>query len=210
MVKIFSYVIPRDYGFAPNPFYGFCTLATCKPDIRKAAVVGDWIVATGSNAKNIKLGNYIVYAMKVTEKLTFNEYWNDDRFNRKKPNLRSSRMVAFGDNIYHKPDGSNDWLQENSHHTLHSGAPNPHNIKKDTSADAVLISNDFIYWGISAVLIPQELLAGNGESLIKKGPSHRCHFSQEFKNNFVEWIGDAPFKGLLGLPRQFHEEAKIR
>ncbi len=27
----------RDYGFAPNPFHGICTLATCKPVIRRVA-----------------------------------------------------------------------------------------------------------------------------------------------------------------------------
>ncbi|WP_225761747.1 hypothetical protein [Acinetobacter sp. Marseille-P8610] len=34
-MKIFSYVVSRDFGFAPNPFFNFCTLATCKPKIRK-------------------------------------------------------------------------------------------------------------------------------------------------------------------------------
>src|SRR5262245_31415483 len=45
-VRLYSYVVARDYGFAPNPFYGFCTLATCKPDIRRTADIGDWIVGT--------------------------------------------------------------------------------------------------------------------------------------------------------------------
>ena len=35
MAKGYSYIITRDYGFAPNPFGGVCTLATCKPKIRK-------------------------------------------------------------------------------------------------------------------------------------------------------------------------------
>ena len=37
---------PRDYGFAPNPYFGYCTLATCKPVIRRCAGVGDWIAWT--------------------------------------------------------------------------------------------------------------------------------------------------------------------
>ena len=41
---LYSYVITRDYGFAPNPFGGICTLATCKPGIRNHATVGDWVV----------------------------------------------------------------------------------------------------------------------------------------------------------------------
>ena len=37
-MEIFSYVITHDSGFAPNPFGGFLTLATCKPKIRKSAM----------------------------------------------------------------------------------------------------------------------------------------------------------------------------
>lgn len=50
MTRIYSYVVRYDSGFAPNPFYGYCTLATCKPDIRRAAEVGDWLVAPATTA----------------------------------------------------------------------------------------------------------------------------------------------------------------
>ena len=33
---LFSYVVATDSGFAPNPFFGLCTLACCKPAIRRA------------------------------------------------------------------------------------------------------------------------------------------------------------------------------
>ena len=36
-VRLYSYVFDHDYGFAPNPFHGVCTLATCKPSIREHA-----------------------------------------------------------------------------------------------------------------------------------------------------------------------------
>ena len=42
-MEYYSYVIKRDFGFAPNPFGEFCTLATCKPVIRKVANVNDWV-----------------------------------------------------------------------------------------------------------------------------------------------------------------------
>ena len=29
-MRIYAYVVTHDNGFAPNPFHGFCTLATCK------------------------------------------------------------------------------------------------------------------------------------------------------------------------------------
>jgi hypothetical protein len=78
-MAFYSYKMTRDFGFAPNPFGGFCTLATCKPHIRKKAKVGDWIIGTGS--KEIKLTfDSLIYVMKITEKLDLDVYWNDPRF----------------------------------------------------------------------------------------------------------------------------------
>ena len=71
-MRLFSYVVARDYGFAPNPFFGVCTLATCKPNVRRIARPGDWVVGTGSAAHNRE--GYLVFAMKVAEALTFDQY----------------------------------------------------------------------------------------------------------------------------------------
>ena len=49
-MKLFSYIITHDIGFAPNPFFGYCTLANCKPVIRRTSKIGDWIV--GISAKH--------------------------------------------------------------------------------------------------------------------------------------------------------------
>ncbi|MGE3595803.1 MAG: hypothetical protein AB7N70_09645 [Dehalococcoidia bacterium] len=38
-----SYKMTHDTGFAPNPFWGCLTLATCKPGIRQTRGPGDWI-----------------------------------------------------------------------------------------------------------------------------------------------------------------------
>ena len=72
-MRLFSYVVARDYGFAPNPFHGRCTLATCKPRIRNAAAIGDWVIGTGSSTAS-KEGR-LVYAMRITKTMTFNQYW---------------------------------------------------------------------------------------------------------------------------------------
>jgi hypothetical protein len=45
MTRLFSYTIPVDDGAAPNPFRGMCTLAICKPTIRRVAKKGDWVAA---------------------------------------------------------------------------------------------------------------------------------------------------------------------
>ena len=101
MARAFSYVVKRDYGFAPNPFYGFLTLATCKPLIRKNAEIGDFII--GNSPSN--LGSKLVYMAKVSEIITFDEYWSNPRFLCKKPIMNGSVKKLYGDNIYHHEGG---------------------------------------------------------------------------------------------------------
>lgn len=147
---LYTYAITRDFGFAPNPFHGFCTLATCKPRIRKAAKVGDWVMGVGGSTLGTVKGKCI-FLMKISEKIEFQNYWNDHRFSLKKPLRNGSRVQMLGDNIYHKNrDGS--WIQEDSHHSNPDGSPNPINVKRDTSSnDRVLISNCFYYFGSQAI-----------------------------------------------------------
>jgi|SRR6516225_285698 hypothetical protein len=81
-MTIFSYVIEHDLGFAPNPFHGVCTLACCKPRIRKKAQLRDYVLGLG--AVKPKLQGHITFWMRVGEILRFDEYWSDTRFRRKK------------------------------------------------------------------------------------------------------------------------------
>src|SRR5437016_2120161 len=71
-MTLFTYCISHDGGSAPNPFWGVCTLAICKPAIRRIAQVGAWVVGTGS--MNFNFESQVVYAMKVTKKLSLKEY----------------------------------------------------------------------------------------------------------------------------------------
>ena len=86
MSKLFSYVVHHDYGYAPNPFGGYCTLVKCKykhiiKNIVELAEVGDWIVGTGGADLNLSCGHgKLLYAMRVDEKLTIMEYYSDARF----------------------------------------------------------------------------------------------------------------------------------
>ena len=75
MSTLFSYCIPYDNGSAPNPFWGLCTLAICKPRIRQFANVGDWVVSTGSAVSPVgNVSDAVVYAMLVTQKMTMQDY----------------------------------------------------------------------------------------------------------------------------------------
>ena len=55
-MKLYSYIIKSDLGFSPNPFWGKCTLACCKPVIRKTAKPGDWVVGIRGKFLYNKLG----------------------------------------------------------------------------------------------------------------------------------------------------------
>lgn len=147
---LYAYAITRDFGFAPNPFHGLCTLATCKPGIRKSAKVGDWIMGIGgSSLPSVK--RRCILLMKVSEKVSFQDYWDHERFSLKKPVRNGSRVQMLGDNIYHK-DKSGRWIQEDSHHSNPDGTPNPINLDRDTGrTDQALVSNYFLYFGSGAL-----------------------------------------------------------
>lgn len=195
-MRLYSYVVARDYGFAPNPFGGVCTLCTCKPIIRRVAQVGDWIVGTGSAGR--KRSGTLVYAMRVAEVMGFAAYWDDDRFQFKKPDLRASKKRAFGDNIYRQsPVGG--WVQLNSHHSFADGTPNPANIANDTQTDRVLIATDYSYWGGKGPPIPKLFRNFDGHDLCTKR-GHKCNFPDDMVAAFIEWVRSLDASGFCGEP----------
>jgi Nucleotide modification associated domain 2 len=104
MPTLFSYCIPYDDGAAPNPFWGLCTLAICKPRIRRSANAGDWVVGTGSVVSPVgNVSGAVVYAMLVTQKVTMEDYdrLTQSELPRKIPLVDSADLRRrFGDSIY--------------------------------------------------------------------------------------------------------------
>lgn len=195
-MRLFSYVVARDYGFAPNPFHGCCTLATCKPRIRKVAAIGDWVIGTGS--KKQERQGHLVYVMRVSEVMTFCEYWHDQRFHSKRPDLRGSLKQAFGDNIYYRDD-DHTWRQIDSHHSYEGGIPNPHNIQNDTQVDRVLIGTEFAYWGGAGPKINNKFRNFCGQDLCA-GRNHRSKFPPRLVEDFVTWFRSLGTQGYQSDP----------
>ena len=190
MTKLYSYVLREDTGFAPNPYHGFCTLACCKGPIRMRAEVGDWIIGTGSDARGKWRGNYISYAMLVTDVLTFDEYWRDERFLPKRPNLDGNLTESCGDNIYQFDYATGCWCQEfPAYHCKTS------EMEEDTSVERVLISDDFVYWGGSGPLLPEF----RGCNLVKIGPYYKVKFPEWVVEEFIAWIGGLKCEGQKGV-----------
>ena len=204
MTKLYSYVLREDTGFAPNPYHGFCTLACCKGLIRMRAEVGDWIIGTGSDARGKGRGKYISYAMLVTEVLTFDEYWRDERFLPKRPNLDGNLTESCGDNIYQFDYGTGCWCQE-----IPAYHCEPSEKEEDTSVDRVLISEKFIYWGGSGPLLPEFY----GCNLIKSGPGYKVNFPQQAVEEFIAWIEGLKSEGHNGVsgdPLDLNMSEKLR
>ena len=204
MTKLYSYVLREDTGFAPNPYHGFCTLACCKGPIRMRAVVGDWIIGTGSDARGKWHGNNISYAMRVTEVLTFDEYWRDGRFLAKRPNPDGDLKESCGDNIYRFDYETGHWCQEVPAYHCESSE-----LEEDTSVDRVLISDDFIYWGGSGPLLPEF----RGCTLIKAGPGYKVKFPERVVEEFIAWIRGlqgAGQRGVCGKPLDLNLSEKSR
>lgn len=160
------------------------------------------MLGTGSAAHG-RTG-FAVYAMRVEESLTFEEYWTDARFDHKHPNLAGSRKMAFGDNIY-RPDGAGGWMQLDSHHSLHDGSANPLNVATDTRVNRVLVSRDFVYWGGEGPRIPDELRAfgTEGKDVCCRGQGDKSRFSDEMVAAVVRWIERFEERGLQGRPGQW-------
>ena len=160
MVRVYIYVVARDFGFAPNPFHGFCTLATCKPRIRRKAEVGDWVIGMGGDRLNAT--GKCIYAMRVSAKVNFNDYWTNPAYMDKKPVRNGSRKMMVGDNIYYFESANQKWQQADSHHSNTDGSINIHNLENDTQTDKVLISDHFVFFGTEAPVVPKSLLEAIG------------------------------------------------
>jgi Nucleotide modification associated domain 2 len=185
----------HDFGFAPNPFHGVCTLACCKPGIRKHAKEGDLIMGTGSAPHGI--AGHLCYWMRVEKILTFDQYWMSSSFVRKRPDLRGSLMWRYGDNIYHRDSSTGAWLQADSFHSLLGGVSKLANVRRDTfQTDHVLIGQDFCYWGgDKPPRIPDHL-----RRFVHTTQGHRNRFSETEKAALMDWLATIPQRGWVGDP----------
>lgn len=195
-MKLYSYIVTHDTGFAPNPFFGYCTLACCKPAIRRTANVGDWIVGLTPRAD----GNRIVFFMRVDEVLTFESYWRDPRFSQKKPRLDET-VAKNGDNIY-EPQPGGDFCQLPSRHSEppFGKRSNSKLMRRDLGGKRVLVSREFAYFGSGekALRLPRAL-----ECLIV-GRGHRCRFSDDVKEGFLRFVRKQK-RGVHAHPRHWPE-----
>jgi hypothetical protein len=204
MLRLFSYKLTHDTGFAPNPFFGILTLATCKPRIRKVKEEGDWIAGFTSQqlCPRDSVGEErLVYLMEVNEKIPFSRYFFDPRFLRKIPDLQEPECIyKAGDNIYRplcqRPSDIGDFEQ----------LPNPYHKEKDKQKDLsgkyVLASDRFFYFGGDAVPIPGEV-----RPEVPKGQSAHGSLThdQMRAHRFLDYVLTKYTVGVHGAPHKWPE-----
>jgi hypothetical protein len=177
VVKIYSYVVEHDNGYAPNPYFGVCTLCRCKfrkhpagkRNIVELAEEGNWIVGTGGASNRSAGHGKLVYAMRVVEKPTRAEYFSDGRFAQKKPVKTGTYKQTRGDN-----ERPNDDFEKHFQFAL--------------------VSHQFYYFGANAIDIPKEF------DLEKRGPGFRSHFDLADIRRFIEWLEKTYRPGKHGEP----------
>ncbi|HET6455801.1 MAG TPA: hypothetical protein VFI02_15465 [Armatimonadota bacterium] len=193
MPTLFTYCLRYDDGAAPNPYWGVCTLAVCKPVIRRIAKIGDWIVGTG--AVNTRIGDIsgkVVCAMRVTDKKSMAEYdsFTSASLPGKIPDWQhKDPRQRLGDSIYDFSSGKP--IQRTGVHSVG-------NMARDLGGRYALLSEHFFYFGDRAVELPPDL-----QPIVKQGQGHRSAKNECYFDRFVEWIhslGYAP-NTLVGKPQ---------
>ena len=184
--RLFSYCIPVDDGAAPNPYFDICTLAICKPVIRRVAKVGDWVAGVGSkNVNGMDFSGKLVYAMKVTQIESMESYDElcNAELNNKIPDFKSKDSRRWvGDCIYDYSKGAEEPELRESVHKVG-------NIDSDKNGKNVLLSNEFYYFGDNPINIPEHL-----SRIIKQGQGHKSNENNPVKNAFVEFIENLGFE----------------
>ncbi len=190
--RVYLYVLSVDAGFSPNPFHGWCTLACCKPVIRRNARPGDWVVGVTPARR----GHRLAYAMKVSEVLGFADYWRDPRFRSKRPRRGDGTTVLQrrGDNCYEPlADGSFQQLPS-CHWDDVRDQEDPATKQRDLGGINVLVSDRFAYFGDAAREWPVP-----GVPMPARG--HRV-FTQAEVPHLVSALESLP-QGVHGRPRRW-------
>jgi hypothetical protein len=136
----------------------------------------------------------MIFAMRVTDKMTMYEYeqWTREYRPEKVPNRRSSDPKRHvGDAIY-------DFIEDppRTRPSVHDDSNRDH----DLSGKYALLSEHFYYFGDHPIALPEHL-----QGLVKRGPGHRGAENAPFVEPFVGWLTELQLrpKSLHGDPSEW-------
>ena len=173
---LYCYKMTHDTGFAPNPYHGVLTLATCKPTIRRCAEVNYWISGWTSNKVQSKDKKHefsdetqsLIYLAKVTKKIPIEDYWENydykrpKKINNRKHNTTNCRGMKndtsgsydMGDNIYKPIKGKKAEFRQ----LPNGGGHGINNKEHDLSGRFVLICEEFYYFGVEDAILKNKII----------------------------------------------------
>lgn len=177
-MRIRAYTLAVHAGHAPCWMYDpvqkseVLSLANCKPPIRDAAPLGEWVAAITPT----RMGLRFAYLMRVDERLTRHEYWL---------RYRTSRL----DSIY-KPKSDGGWIQlENPWHF------DAESFGRDMKSDWVLLSRNFFMFANSyseREKSPRGLSIPAEYSALARGGMRSYGQFIDVPDTFLSWIAEQP------------------
>lgn len=177
-MRIRAYTLTVHAGHAPCWMHDrrqgqeVLSLANCKPLIRSAAPIGEWIA--GITPKD--MGCRLAYLMQVGERLTRTDYW--------------ARYERSRHDCIYKPLARGGWQQLN----------NPWHVdeksrEEDLSSDWVLLSTEFIVFANSyrdgTIEADGLCLRDEYRALSKEGMRGAGHFI-DMPDTFLPWVQKQP------------------
>jgi len=132
--SVFLYTMVWDTGFAPHVSHGWMSLGCCAGPVRERANPGTIVIGvSGKGMKGVERWYVPIFIMKVDERITFDAYFNDSRFQ------------GRADNIYKKEEEKysqdRSKVEDKRYIHEHMDADDP------TKSEYVLLSRNFIYFG---------------------------------------------------------------
>jgi hypothetical protein len=194
--QVFVYRVEHDRGLAPNPFFRVCSLAVCMARVRAIAEIGDLVLGTAGYGRKLPVarpaGGSVVFVMEVTAITDFHAFHRD--YPRKRPVMNGSRLRAAGDAIYWREGG--EWCQHNSLHSELGGVLSRATLEEDVlTADRILLSTRFTYWGDRAPRLPAAVAHLGGKSI-----RYKRHLTRDERAGVIAWATAELGQGRVGEP----------
>lgn len=203
--RLFTYKVAHDGGSAPNPFYRLCTLAICKPAIRRVAKKGDVIVGLGCGKED---ESRIVYCMVVDEVVSWADYIEGCKLGKLTGiNLNNHQNLKGKIPKNENDQGDCIWKDSKAYFPpldSWSGHEGKEDFERDiTNGANVLIGKTYWYFGkgdIHPIKLSEDL------KHIIPGRGHRSNSNNNFSERFVNFFNEQLVKnnittiGKMGTP----------
>jgi len=177
ITRIYRYVLMYDRGMAPNPRGGLVTLATCKPQIRRHARAGDWVMGNFPSPTN----ELVAWAGKIARCIPVGEYPKEF------PDREDALYETGSDGRTRRIEGKLPWY--------HRGEDQQ---RRDCSGNVLMFDMASCwYFGSDGREIPQDL-----EHLIARGIGHRVNGRRPGDlERLQQWLNEQAPPGVHGGPR---------